>query len=296
MTTFGDLITQTQQMLRSYVRSQELSTWLTFDVTDDALTFSVHDPKLLSRGLVEIDSELVLCEDVDKDSGNFTTPPFGRGMEGSKARAHKQGTRVSVNPMYPRSAVGNALNQTLMGVGNQLFGLDRVTFPASPTRVSYELPAETQHVLSVSWLLRRTASKDVVFANDWVFDHSAGWPSGKGLLLYEWPLPGDPITVTTGVPPLALEEDQLFTESLLPESAIDVVVLGAASRLIVSAGAEMIAATSVGSQTTIGRDFDPNTPVSIGRYLYAQFQERLRQEVSRQQSRHQNRLHYTRRR
>jgi hypothetical protein len=294
--SFADLVTQTQQLLRSYVRNQEVATWLTSGVAQDALTFSVHEPKVLSRGLVEIGSELVLCEDIDKDSKVFTAPPFGRGMEGSVAVAHEQGARVTVNPLYPRSAVANALNQTILGLGNQLFGVDRVTFPASATRVSYELPAETEHVLGVSWFLRRTASKDVVFARDWVFDNSANWPSGKGLLLYEWPLPGDPITVTYGAPPLALTEGDQFADSGLAESVFDVVMLGAASRLIISAGTELLTSTSVGAQTTLGRDIDPNTPVSLGRYLYAQYQERLRQEIDHQQSRYQTRLHYTRRR
>ena len=292
--TFADLVSQTQQLLRSYVRDQEPTTWLKFDVADNARTFSVNDTSVISRGLVEVGSELVLVEDINADNGTFTVPPFGRGMEGSKPAEHVAGTQVVVQPLYPRAAVANALNQTIMGLGSQLWGVDTVIFPASPTRVSYELPEDTERVLSVQWLQRRTPSKNVVYARDWNFDQQANWPTGEGLLLYEWPLPGDPITVVIGVPPRQLEESDLFTDSMLPDTAFDVVMLGAASRLITTASTYMTATRAVGAQTTLGAQMDPQTPVNLGRYFYAQYQERLSQEVARLQNRYANRSHYQR--
>ena len=295
-TTFDSLIEETQQLLRSYVRNQEVATYLTTGVTDKATTFTVHEPRVLSRGLVEIDSELVLVESIDEQSKTFIVPPFGRGMEASAPAAHEPGARVTVNPLYPRSAVAAALNQTISGLGSQLYGIETVTFPASPTRVSYELPADTQRILSVSWVLRRTATRDRIYADNWVFDQQAEWPSGKGILMYEWPLPGDPITVVVGVPPTPLEVGQDFTDSKLPQSVYDVIMLGAASRLISQAGTGAIAATAVGAQTTLGTQQDPTTSIQLGRYIYAEYQTRLEQEIAAQQRTYSNRLHYTRRR
>lgn len=294
--TFSDLITETQQLLRSYVRNQEVSTYLTTGVTDRATTFFVHEPRVLSRGLVEIGSELVLIESIDEQAKTFTIPPFGRGMEASSASAHAPGTKLTVNPMYPRSAVASALNQTIAGLGAQLYGLETVTFPASPTRVSYQLPEDALRVLSVSWVLRRTATRDRIYADNWVFDQQAEWPTGKGILLYEWPLPGDPISVIIGVPPLPLEEGQDFSESRLAASTFDLIMLGAAARLITQAGTGAFAGNGVGAQTTLGATQDPTTPIQLGRYLYAEFQNRLEQEVAAQQRTYSNRLHYTRRR
>jgi hypothetical protein len=292
--SFSDLITQTQQLLRSYVRDQEPTTWLKFDVAEDARTFTVNDASVLSRGLVEVDSELVLVEDINANDGTFTVPPFGRGMEGSKAAVHGGGAQVRVQPLYPRSAVAAALNQTITGLGSQLWGVDTVTLKASPTRVSYELPEDTERVLSVSWLVRHSPSRDVIYARDWVFDTQANFPSGKGILLYEWPLPGDPITVTIGVTPRTLVEEDLFTDSMLPTTSFDVVMLGAASRLITTAGSYLTATRSVGAQTTLGAPMDPTQPLQIGRYLYQQYQERLAQEITRLQNRYSNRTHYQR--
>lgn len=293
--TFSDLITQTQQLLRSYVRDQEPTTWLKLDAAPNALTFTVNDTSVISRGLVEIGSELILVEDINKNNQTFSCPPFGRGMEGSDPQAHKYGAQVVVQPLFPRASVANALNQTITGLGSQLWGVDTFRFNASPTRVSYELPEETERVLSVTWMLRRSPTKDVEYARDWTFDQQANWPSGKGLLLYEWPLPGDPITVTIGVPPRTLTEADDFSESLLPETAFDVVMMGAASRLILTAGTYLTATRAVGSMTTLGNPQDPLTPIQLSRSFYSMYQERLAQEVSRLQNRYANRSHYQRR-
>lgn len=293
--SFSDLISQTQQLLRSYVRDQEPTTWLKFPVSADGLTFTVNDTSVLSRGLCEIGSELVLIESINPENGTFTVPPFGRGMEGSVAQDHASGSQVIVQPLYPRAAVANALNQTINGLGSQLWGVDTYTFQASATRVSYELPEDTERVLSVQWLVRRSPTRDVIYANNWTFDQQAEWPSGKGLLLYEWPLPGDPVTVTIAVPPRMLREGQDFTESDLAESAFDVVMLGAASRLITTAGTYLTATRAVGSMTTMGNQIDPTSPLQMGRYFYAQYQERLEQEVARLNNRFTTRLHRYRR-
>lgn len=288
--TFTQMIDETLAQLRSYVRDQELSTWLKFPITANALEATVNDASIVSRGQIEIGSELLIVESVNTTLNKITFPPFGRGDEGTTASQHLANTKVTVQPLYPRKRVADTLNQVIRSVGDQLFGIQKVNLVSHPTRVSYELPAATERVLSVQYRYD-TISKDVVYARDWTFDQQAEWPSGKGLLLYDYPKPGDPIVVTTAVPPLPLAEGDDWSDSLLPDSSWDVITMGALSRLISTAGNYMVSTRSVGAQTTLAAQMDPQVPMQISRYFYAQHQERLAQEIAKQLNSFANRAH-----
>lgn len=277
--TFTQMIDETQAQLRSYVRDQELSTWLKFGITANALEATVNDASIVSRGQIEIDSELIVVESVNATANKITFPPFGRGDEGTTATQHLANSKVTVQPLYPRKRVADVLNQVIRSVGDRLFGVQKVSLTSHPTRVSYELPAETERVLSVQYRYD-TVSRDVIYARDWSFDQQAEWPSGKGLLLYDYPKPGDPIVVTTAVPPVPLAEGDDWSESLLPDSAWDVITLGAMSRLLATASSYMVSTKSVGAQTTLSAQMDPQVPMQISRYFYAQHQERLELEIA----------------
>ena len=291
--TFSQMIDETQSHLRSFVRDQELTTWLKFAVTANALEATVNDASVVSRGRIEIDNELLIVETVDTTLNKITFPPFGRGSDGTTAVQHAANAKVTVQPLYPRKLVADTLNQVIAAVGDTLFGINVVTLTAHPTRVSYELPANTDRVLSVQYTYD-SISKDVSYARDWSFDQQADWPSGKGLLLWDVPRPGDPIRVATAVPPVELVAGDDFSDSLLPSSSYDVIVLGAVSRLMATAGSYLTATRSVGSQTTLAAQMDPQTPMQMSRYFYAQHQERLNQEVTKLLNRYSSRAHYQR--
>jgi hypothetical protein len=291
--TFSHMIDDTLAHLRSFVRDQELTTWLKFGITEGALEATVNDASVVSRGRIEIGSELLVVEGVDKTLDKITFPPFGRGSDGTTAVEHAANAKVTVQPLYPRKMVADTLNQVIHAVSDTLFGINVVTLTAHPTRVSYELPANTDRVLGVQYSYD-TISKDVVYSRDWSFDQQADWPTGKGLLLWDVPKPGDPIRVVTAVPPVPLTEGDDFSDCLLPESSYDVIVLGATSRLMATAGSYLTATRSVGSQTTLAAQMDPQTPMQMSRYFYAQHQERLTQEVSKLLNRYSSRAHYQR--
>lgn len=291
--TFTQMIDETLAQLRSYVRDQELSTWLKFTITANALEATVDNASIVSRGQIEIGSELLIVESVNTTLNKITFPPFGRGDEGTTAVQHLANSKVTVQPLYPRKRVADVLNQVLRAVSDQLFGIQTVSLTSHPTRVSYQLPAETDRVLSVQYR-PDSISKDVVYARNWTFDQQAEWPTGKGLLLYEAPKPGDPIVVTTAVPAVPLAEGDDWSDSLLPDSAYDVIVLGAVSRMLATAGTYMVSTRSVGAQTTLAAAMDPQTPMQLSRYFYAQHQERLAQEISKVMNRYANRAHYQR--
>lgn len=291
--TFSDMIDETQNHLRSFVRDQELTTWLKFQITNNALEATVDDASIVSRGRIEIGSELLIVDNVDTTLNKVFFPPFGRGSDGTTAATHPANSKVTVQPLYPRKMVADTLNQVIRAVGDTLFGIDVITLTAHPTRVSYELPATTERVLSVQYRYD-TISKDVVYARDWTFDQQSDWPSGKGLLLYDVPKPGDPIRVTVAVHPETLVEGDDFSDSKLPDSAWDVITLGAVARLLSTAGSYLTATRSVGAQTTLSAQMDPQTPMQMSRYFYAQHQERLQQEINKLLGKYASRAHYQR--
>lgn len=293
---FSDLIDETLNNLRSFTRDQELTTWLKFGITGAALEATVDDASIVSRGRIEIDSELLIVDSVDANLNKVFFPPFGRGSDGTSAAAHAANAKVTVQPLYPRKMVADTLNQVINSVSHKLFGIRLVTLTASPTRVSYQLPADTTNVLSVQFVSDIAATRDVIYAREWTFDQQAEWPTGKGLLLYEYQTPGRPITVTTAVDPVPLQEGDDWSDSLLPDSAWDVIMLGAVARLMSTAGSYLTATRSVGAQTTLAAQMDPQTPMQISRYFYGQHQDRLEQEVGKLLSRFANRVHYQRRR
>lgn len=292
--TFDQMIDETQQQLRSFVRDQELTTWIPFDVASDATTFPVHDASVVSRGRIEIGDELLIVESVNTESNTITIPPFGRGADGTTPAAHAANSKLTVQPLYPRKVVADTLNQVIRSVGSRLFGIRVVQLTAHPTRVSYELPADTDRVLSVSFRYDNSVTKDVVYARDWSFDQAAEWPTGKGLLLYDYPKPGDPISVVTAVEPLALTSGDDFSDSLLLDSAWDVITLGAVSKLIATAGTYLINTRSVGAQTTQGQQVDPTAALQMGRYFYQQHEQRLEEEINKLLNRYSSRVHYQR--
>lgn len=294
--TFTGLVDETLSQVRSFVRDQELSTWLKFAISAGATEATVNDAKVISRGRIEIGSELLVVEAVDTELNKITFPPFGRGSDGTTPVAHVAGTKVTAQPLFPRKVVSDTLNQVINSVSHKLFGIRVVTLTASPTRVSYQLPADTVNVLSVQFVGDPSATKEVIYAREWTFDQQAEWPTGKGLLMYDYQTPGRPITVTTAVDPVPLVEGDDWADSLLPDSAWDVVMLGAVARLLSTAGSYLAATRSVGSQTTLAAQMDPQTPMQISRYFYGQHQDRLEQEATKLLSRYANRIHYQRRR
>lgn len=292
--TFTALIDDTLSQVRSFVRDQELATWLKFGITSGATQADVNDASVISRGRIEIGKELLIVEAVDAQANRIFFPPYGRGSDGTTPSAHAAGAKVTAQPLFPRKVVADTLNQVINSVGHKLFGIRIVTLTASPTRVSYQLPADTSNVLSVQFVADRASTRDVIYAREWTFDQQAEWPTGKGLLLYDYQTPGHDITVTTAVDPVPLAEGDDWSESLLPDSSWDVIMLGAVARLLSTAGSYLAATRSVGSQTTLGAQMDPQTPMQISRYFYSQHQERLEQEVGKLLARYSSRVHYQR--
>lgn len=301
MKLFGEMVEETQAYLRSFVRDQEMSTHLTADITFSGKELPVDDPTVLTRGRVEIGEELVWIDRSDRANAVGVIPPYGRGMDGTVPSAHTSGDRVIVQPLYPRKLLKDTLNQSISAAGLQLYGVEVISLTPSQTSFLYELPAYTREVLNVKVSETRltVANSDVVFLRDWTFDrHSPSTISstGKGLYLYDGRIsPTCVITVTIARDPSTLWFDsQLFTESYLPETCWDVIVLSAAARLLATADSYDIQTRSV-EANSLDSKIIPGAAAAQSKYLYQLSQQRLAEERTRLLNSTIQRTHYSRR-
>lgn len=295
-----EMVEETRAYLRNYVRDQELSTHLTRDIGFAETELPVDNAAVLTRGRVEVDSELIWIDRTDKAANLGIIPPYGRGMDGTQKEVHASGTRVVVQPLYPRKTVRDQLNQAITQMGKDLYGTEVLSIPVKTTNFLYELPAETRDVLSVKIADRvRRPGDEVLWLREWRFDRHA--PStvastGKGLYVYDHAcIPTDVMTVVISRDPAQLLfETQMFTDSYLPATAWDVAVLMAASRLVAMANAQNIVGRSV-EANTLDSKVEPATPLSASKYLYGLASARLAEERKRLLDSSAPRIHYSRR-
>ncbi len=296
MSTYADLINETALSLMGYTGRQDQATYLTAGITSTALSFLVQDGTVLTRGLVEIDSELLWVDSFDRTTNTATVAPYGRGFRNTIAVSHASGSRVTITPSYPRSVIARNVDQAIDAIYPDLFGTYYTTFPFIASRTTYALPQEAIDVMGISWQTIGP-SKEWLPIRHYRVDRMANplvWGTGKTLSVSDGIIPGRTIMVTYTKKPTALQyETDDFTSSGLPDSAREVIVLGAAYRTaayldlgrVPTAAAE---ADAMGAANPIG------SATNISRYIYQMYQQRLQIEVRRQQEQFPPRVHITR--
>jgi hypothetical protein len=300
MRNFGEMTEDVLAHLRSYVRDQEMSTHLTADIGFADTLIAVHDAAVITRGRIEIDDELLWVDSADRGNSLVTLPPYGRGMDGTNKAAHAAGTRVIIQPLYPRKTVKDTMNQVITAVGQKLYGVEVLTLRAHTRSFMYEMPSDARDALAVKVSDRRAGliGEDVRWLRGWTFDKHAPAnvsSTGKALYVTECAIgPTEELTVTISRDPMRLMFDtQMFEESFLPATAWDVVVLMAASRLLATADAYNVVGRSV-EANTLDSKVQPGQGVAQSKYLYQLATARLEEERSRLLSTTMHRAHYSR--
>lgn len=295
MTTFADVIDETTLSLTGYTNRQDQATYLTAALTSTALTFTVADGTVLTRGIVEIDEELIWVDSFDRTTNIATIPSYGRGFRNTEPAPHTVGTRVTIAPSFPRSVIRKNINLAIDGVYPDLFGTYYTTFTFQAARTTYTLPQEAIDVIGASW---QTIGPSLEWLpiRHYRMDKMANpltWNSGKTVSIREGIIPGRTVMVTYTRKPLQLQFDtDDFSQTGLPESAREVIILGAAYRTAayLDMGRVPAATAEADSQQTS----DPiGSAANISRYMYQLYQQRLQVEVRRLQEQFPPRTHYT---
>jgi hypothetical protein len=276
--TLGSLIDHVTSQLQGFVTDNPMYGTLVGTAQDDDLSIQIEVPSQSQPlGLIEIGTELIHVTDFDAASGLATIPAWGRGQQGTTAAAHVSGSRVTVNPRYPRSRVALTCNQVIAGMCPPLFGVARGTFETEPQVWEYALPAGTRNLIRVE--LRPYASS----AYDWVPVRGAviKRDSGSPMLHMPTEYSTHEVRYTVATNPTALtSESDLFTTTGLPESCIDVVTLGAIPRLVSTNELARQQLTSV--EATERSTLIPATSgTSAAKFYMQMYEARLEQESMR---------------
>lgn len=293
MTTFGELVSQLDSLLHSYT-SHEQVTWLTQGCDSSVTTMTVQDSDQISVGISEIGEELIYV--TVADSGSLSLAPFGRGYKGTTAVSHSTNEMVMFDPSFPKVEIKRALNQVVASLYPQLYRVKATTLTFAGAQATYELPADCDGVMEVRYNVTG-GSKFWALVSRWEFHTNADtteFPNGKALTFHEPPTQGATVRVTYrgSFDQFASDSDTL-ADIGLPESAVDVLLYGAAARLIRFLDPARLSLNSVENMAR-GQLVQVGDPGKVANQFYAMHLQRVDEERKKLLNLEPPQIHFTR--
>jgi len=315
MTTLLDMINEVSMNLSGYTLQQDRATHITADVAATAstiaapITLSLASTDSVGKGVVEIDEELFWVDNYDRVGNTATIAPYGRAYLGTTLAAHTAGTKVTIAPTFPRFTIKRAINDTISAIGSSIFAANTTTITSNSAVSAFRLPSGTSTTLSIRGILAVAyqalgASKEWIPIRNYRFDGNANttaFTSGQTLSIYDYIPSGRTVQVVYSTNPVpfsdlsttALTNAQVFeTISGLPVSCKDLVILGATYRLLSNldpARASMVSPQA--DETDSKRPYGSSQ--SLTKQVYALFNQRLNEEIKKQQDKYPIRVHYS---
>jgi hypothetical protein len=297
MATLTQLTEQTIGEIGSYVKNQESVTIITNAIDGDDLTLTVDDATAASKGIIEVDDELMYVKKSVAASGTLqilgtSTVASGRGWRGTTATSHVAGSIVRNNPIFPRSQVKRALLETIKGMNFPVLANETFTFNGSD--YSYVMPDALVDVTGVSWELPDSTGVWALIKR-WRLDtnYLDSGTTKQALILNEAPMSGADVRVQYTKYPTSITDNQELTVSGLPSSCEDVVRLGAMYRLLSTVDPGKVTATSV-SADVLDQPVSAGASTSAAKYIFQLYSVRLAEEVAKQQANFLNTIQYSR--
>ena len=305
-TTLANMIDEVLINLSGYTFQQDRATHLTTAVT--TLTSTSASPTILSlgstdsvgKGTIEIDEELLWIDSFDRVANTAVVSPYGRGYLGTTAATHAVDAKVTISPTFPRFSVKRAINDTIRSLGASIFAVKSTSFTFNAAQSTYAFNnLDIKNILTVSWE-DIGPSKEWRPLRRWDFDSTAdatAWGAGaQTITLGEAPISGRTVRIVYAADPTAFTTNaQVYTtQTGLPESTRDVVILGAAYRLLTfldPARASQVSPQA--DETDSKRPYGASQ--SATKQLYALYIQRLNEETQSQQQNYPPRVHFSRR-
>lgn len=277
MSTLKQLMDQVEINLQGYVQDQAEQTFVTTGFDGDDLTFVVDEPKQVSRGLVQVDDELMWVKSIDTSTSTVTVSPFGRGYLSSTAASHAAGARVTDNPLFPRSQVLVSINQILENLYPDLYTLTTTEFPFVAARATYEMPAAARNVTMVTW---QTVGPTQYWQpiKRWDFNPRADttlFPTGRSIDLWSVVVPGRTVKVDYISRPTTLSAPtDEFTSTGLETYVETTVVYGACYRMVGWLDAPRLQARAVETSQRSAY-VSAGAATNTAKYFFALYQQSL---------------------
>lgn len=294
--TFNDVITRVKQQLLGYTKDQASVSYLTQPMAATDTSFSV-DPETvtnLSRGLVEIDDEMILVKKYDRASGVVTVfgNLSGRGAEGTTAATHSADAIVTDDPRFPKQRIKEAINDTITGVYPDLWTFGEFEFAWQAARYEYPLPTDADGIYRVT--SNTIGPSAVWFPNSsYRFNPQASTtagqvkpsptPTGKTIqVMRDFIVPGRNVRVTYTKAPNTMNSvtDPFEATTGFPERYVDMMVFGACWRLLPAYEAARLQQQSIES-TERAPLVPAGAASSASKFFYSLYQKRLEEERDR---------------
>ena len=304
--TLSEMIDEVIVNLAGYTFQQDRSTYLSSAVT--TTTSSSASPLILSlgstdnvgKGVLEIDEELMWVDSFDRIANTATVAPYGRGYLGTTAATHTADSKVTISPTFPRHNIKRAINDTIRSLGANIFAVKTTTFTFNAAQSTYAFNnLNIKNILTVSW-------QEIGPSQEWrpirrwdldaIADSTAFGSGAQTITLGEAPVPGRTVKIVYATDPVAFTSNSqdYVTQTGLPESTRDLVILGAAYRLLSfldPARASMVSPQA--DETDAKRPYGASQ--SATKQLYALYAQRLQEETKSQQKNYPPRVHFSRR-
>jgi hypothetical protein len=306
MTTLTDMMNEVRANLAGYTFQQDRSTYLKTAVTTTTsssaspLILSLGSTESVGKGVIEIDEELMWVDSFDRLANTATVAPYGRGYLGSTAATHTADSQVVISPTFPKHVIKRAINDTIRSLGANIFAVKNTSFTFTPARNTYDFnDLNIKNILTVSYQTTGP-SKEWAPIRRWDFDSTADatefGANAQTITLGEYPEPGRTVRIVYATDPAVFTSNSqdYATQTGLPESTRDVVILGAAYRLL-----SFLDPARAAQTTAQADEVDAKRPYgssnSATKQLYALYTQRLNEETKAQQQNYPPRVHFSRR-
>lgn len=296
MATFNDIVSRVKQQLLGYSRDQASVSYLTQPMVASDISFTVDTDtvKNISRGLVEIDDELMLVKSRDPNTGTVTLLGNlnGRGVESTTPASHAVDSIVTSDPRYPRARIKEAINDTINGLFPDLWVFADYEFNWIASRYEYPVPADVEFIHKVE--TNTIGPSAIFFPNTtWRFDPRASTtpgqvkptppPTGKTIqILRDYITPGRAVRISYAKKPnpLVNSDDVFDVVTGFPDRYLDLIVYGACWRLIPAYEAARLQQTAI--EATERAELVPTGSASkASQYYLGLYQRRLEEERDR---------------
>jgi len=307
MATLLNMIDEVSINLSGYTLQQDRATHITTDVAATAstiaapITLSLASTDSVGKGIVEIDEELFWVDNYDRVGNTATIAPYGRAYLGTTLAAHTAGTKVTIAPTFPRFVIKRAINDTISAIGSSIFAANTTTITSNSASTAFRLPTtgatlNIRNILSIAYQALGS-SKEWIPIRTYRFDgnaNSTAFTSGQTVSIYDYIPSGRTVQIAYATDPVPFNTNaqEFATQTGLPESCKDLIVLGATYRLLSNldpARASMVSPQA--DETDSKRPYGSSQ--SLTRQVYALFAQRLSEEVKSQQEKYPIRVHYS---
>lgn len=260
-----------------YAQTVDATTYLLADIGTNDVRIEVANASGFSRGLVQVDDELMIVDEVDRASNSLILRfASGRGVRSTTAAAHSIGALVTMAPSIPRHQAVMAVEEAIRGASG-LFRVATTTVQAVGSQGAYTLPADAKTILDAQWYPPGPSDEWIPLRR---YRHDK---YAQQIVIHDGVAPGCDIRITYAADPIVPAQGQDFSASGLPDSCIDVIRLGAIWRIVSFLEPYGLLAKSA-EMEAMDRQKTPGARLRVSQYYYGLYQQRLMQEVGSLQS------------